>query len=325
MKIFVTGGAGYIGSHVVKMLGEQGVDMLVYDNLSTGHEDSVLYGRLVVADLQDETKLKEVMLNFRPDAVMHFAASIRVDESVSNPLKYYKNNTCNTLNLIKAMTACGVNKFIFSSSAAVYGTPATMPVKEDNELKPISAYGYSKMFTEIILQDISRASDFNYISLRYFNVAGADRETKIGQKYADPTHLITRALKAARGLLPKLQIYGTDYPTHDGTCIRDYVHVSDLAEAHVLCLDHLVRGGKSDVFNLGYNSGYSVQEVIDVVKKVTKVDFPVEKILRRQGDSSILIADSNKIQKQLGWNPHYNDLEYIVKTAWNWERRLGAM
>lgn len=320
MKILVTGGAGYIGSHVVKQLGERGYDVLTIDNLSTGHKEAVLYGKLEIVDLADKKRLKEVIKDFKPDAVMHFAASIEVAESVKNPLKYYRNNTANTLNLLEVLNEEGINNFIFSSTAAVYGEPEEVPVKETHPLNPINPYGQSKTFVEKVLKDLSDANkDFKYVSLRYFNVAGADPEGRIGQSYQNATHLITRALKTAKGEYEKLYIFGTDYPTPDGTAIRDYIHVDDLAEAHLLALDYIIKGGESDVFNVGYGRGYSVKEVVETAKKVTGIDFPVEETGRREGDPAVLVADSSKLKKKLSWKPKYDDLEYIVKTAWNWE------
>ena len=320
MKILVTGGAGYIGSHVVKALGEAGYEVLTYDNLSTGNKWSVLYGELIAADLSDKETLKKTIVKFKPDAIMHFAASIVVPESVRLPLKYYQNNTVNTLNLLKAAQEGGVKEFIFSSTAAVYGIPETMPVDENAPMNPINPYGASKMMVEKILRDMHLAdNDFNYVSLRYFNVAGADGGCRIGQAYKESTHLITRALKTAKGEFHKLQVFGTDYPTPDGTCIRDYIHVDDIADAHILALKYLLDKGKSEVFNCGYGHGYSVREVVAAAKKVTGIDFKVEKTGRREGDPSILIADNTKIKQGLNWKPKYDDLEYIIKTAWKWE------
>ncbi len=286
MKILVTGGAGYIGSHVVKKLGEKGYDILVVDNLSTGHKEAVLYGKLYVLDLSDKQSLRNVVKDFKPDAVMHFAASIEVAESVKKPLKYYRNNTVNTLNLLDAVYEEGINRFIFSSTAAVYGEPDNIPVKETDPLKPINLHGRSKAFVEDILKDLSNADkSFRYVSLRYFNVAGADPEGKIGQSYRNPTHLITRALKVAKGEFEKLQIYGTDYPMSDGTTIRDYIHVCDLTYAHILALDYLMENVESDVFNCGYGHGYSVKQVVGIAKKVTGIDFLVKK---QEGEMEIL-------------------------------------
>jgi UDP-glucose 4-epimerase len=316
LKILVTGGAGYIGSYVVKQLGERGYDVLTIDNLSTGHKEAVLYGKLEVIDLADKKRLKKVIKDFKPDAVMHFAASIEVAESVKKPLKYYRNNTANTLNLLEVLNEEGINNFIFSSTAAVYGEPGEVPVKETHPLNPINPYGQSKTFVEKVLKDLSIANkDFKYVSLRYFNVAGADPEGRIGQSYQNATHLITRALKTAKGEYEKLYIFGTDYPTPDGTAIRDYIHVDDLAEAHLLALDYIMKVGESDVFNVGYGHGYSVKEVVETVKKVTGIDFPVVETGRREGDPAVLVADSSKLREKLGWNLKYDNLEFIIKTA----------
>ncbi|MEC4675719.1 MAG: UDP-glucose 4-epimerase GalE [Nitrospirota bacterium] len=322
MKILVTGGAGYIGSHMVKALGEKGHDIVVYDNLSTGHKESVLYGRLVIADLADTEALDRLFREESFDAVLHFAAHIVVDESVENPIKYYKNNFSNALNLIEACVRHNVDKFIFSSTAAVYGIPEKDSVSEDTPMLPINPYGASKLMVEQALKDISRSSALRYVSLRYFNVAGADPLSRIGQKYMDATHLITVSLRAALGLRDQLNIFGTDYDTPDGTCIRDYIHVDDLIDAHMLALDYLSSGGGSRVFNCGYGHGYSVREVVDKVKKVTGRDFKAIETARREGDPPSLVADSSRIKKELGWRPSHDDLEYIIGTAWEWEKKL---
>ena len=324
MKIFVTGGAGYIGSHVVKFLGERGDDVLVYDNLCTGHEWAVLYGRLIRGDLSDKVLLDKAVGAFRPDVVMHFAASIQVEESVMKPLKYYRNNTMNTLSLIEVMVENGIDRLIFSSTAAVYGMPENIPVDEDAALSPISPYGSSKAASEYILKDLASAKDFKYVSLRYFNVAGADPGGKIGQAYKETTHLITRALKTAKGEFQKLSIFGSDYPTPDGTCIRDYIHVNDLAAAHILAMEYLLDSGASGAFNCGYGHGYSVKEVVEAVKQVTGINFGVEETGRRPGDSSVIVADSSRLKKELGWRPGHDDLAYIIKTAWDWEQGLSG-
>jgi UDP-glucose 4-epimerase len=329
-RVFVTGGAGYIGSHVVKALGEKGHDILVYDNLSTGHREQVLFGDLVVDDLANRDGLEEALKHFDPDAVIHFAASIQVGESVTDPLKYYRNNTENTVGLLEKLVrpGSGFSKktpcLLFSSTAAVYGIPGKNPVGETAPLEPINPYGASKMMAERILKDLSLAENsFRYASLRYFNVAGSDPGCKIGQRNRETTLLISRALKTVKGERESLQIFGTDYDTPDGTCVRDYIHVDDLARAHLIVLEHLLAGGRSDVFNCGYGHGYSVREVVDAVKSVTGVDFKVEEAPRREGDPPELIADSRKIKDELGWRPEHDDLRYIVETAWNWERTLS--
>ncbi len=323
-KILVTGGAGYIGSHVVKALGEKGHEIVVYDDLSTGHRELVLYGELVVGDLADKELLATVIGDFKPHAVMHFAASIQVFESVQDPVKYYKNNTINTINLIDLLLINNIPCFVFSSTAAVYGTPSkNKPVNEQAPLLPINPYGRTKLMVERVLQDVTSAySSFRYVSLRYFNVAGADPGGRIGQRYPVSTHIITRCLKAAKGELAGLPIYGTDYPTPDGTCIRDYIHINDLADAHIAALDHLLEGGESDVFNCGYGHGSSVREVVRATKEVTGIDFPVAEEGRRAGDPPYLVADPKKLKECLLWKPRYDDLHYIVETAWNWEKAL---
>lgn len=318
-KVLVTGGAGYIGSHVVKLLGERNYQIGILDNLSSGSSKQVLYGKLWVLDLSEKEEVLKVLKEFKPEIVLHFAGSIVVEESVKEPLKYYENNVGNTIKLLSAMREAKVNKFIFSSSAAVYGIPEVVPVPETAALKPINPYGQTKAMIEKILEDLAQVGEINYVSLRYFNVAGADKEGKIGPNSPQPTHLITRALKAAKGELSFLEIYGTDYPTPDGTCIRDYIYIMDLAQAHLLAMKYLLEGGNSLVLNCGYGRGFSVREVIDVVKKVTKKDFKVVEGKRRPGDPPVLIADNTKIKKLLNWIPEHDSLEFIIKTAWNWE------
>lgn len=323
MRVLVTGGAGYIGSHVVKALGEGGHDTLVYDNLSTGNREAVLHGTLVVADLSDRVILRKAITDFRPDAVMHFAASIVVPESVRDPLKYYRNNISATIDLLGVMDEAGVRLLVFSSSAAVYGEPETVPIHETAPLLPVNPYGASKMFSEVMLRDLSIAdAGFRYVSLRYFNVAGADSHGRIGQSYKEATHLITRAMKTAKGEFAGLEIFGSDYATPDGTCIRDYIHVDDLSAAHLDALRYLREGGLSDVFNCGYGHGYSVREVVAAAQKATGKDFPVKEASRRDGDPAVLVADTAKIRDALGWKPRYDDLDYILKTAWEWEKRI---
>jgi UDP-glucose 4-epimerase len=288
--------------------------------LEKGYKEAVRYGRLVKGNLSDTRLLEEIFTEFKPDAVMHFAAYIEVAESVKNPLKYYQNNVCNTLNLLKKISEHGVKNFIFSSTAAVYGIPDNIPIAEETPLNPINPYGESKATVENLLKDLTRGDEqFRYISLRYFNVAGADPEGELGESHNPETHLIPLILKAAKGERDAVYIFGTDYPTPDGTAVRDYIHVMDLAEAHILALEYLMEGGKSDIFNIGYGRGFSVREVVDTVRKITGRNFKVVETDRRPGDPPVLIAKSDKIREKLNWKPRYDDLEFIVKTAWNWE------
>jgi len=324
MKVLVTGGAGYIGSHIVRSLGEKGYEVVVYDNLSYGHRWAVLYGRLIEGDLSDLTLLQKVFREEQFDAVIHMAAYIVVDESIRKPLAYYRNNFVNALNLIDACLRYHVHTFIFSSSAAVYGIPEKVPVDEEDPVMPINPYGASKMMVERALYDVSISSPFKYISLRYFNVAGADRLVRIGQAREDATHLITVALRTALGRRECLNIYGSDYQTPDGTCVRDYIHVDDLSDAHVLGLEYLRDGGGSKVYNCGYGRGYSVKEVVSLVKQITGTDFPVRHAERRPGDPPVLVADATRIRNELNWRPKFDDVRYIIKTAWEWEKKMAA-
>lgn len=321
MRIFVTGGAGYIGSHMVAMLGEKGFEVLVYDDLSSGYRDSLLCGSLIVGDLANTSLLRKSLEEFKPHAVMHFAAFIQVGESVREPLKYYRNNSVNAINLLETMMDLDIRKFIFSSTAAVYGHPKSVPISESDPLAPINPYGRSKAFLERVLEDLSTAKGLRYVSLRYFNAAGADPGARIGERHDPETHLIPLVLKTAKGKRERVVIHGTDYPTPDGTCIRDYIHVMDLVDAHIRALEYLFDGGRSDVFNCGYGHGYSVRQVLDVARTVTGVDFPISESNRREGDSPSLVADSSKIKQSLNWKPHYDDLSAIIKTAWDWEKK----
>ncbi|MFN7064536.1 MAG: UDP-glucose 4-epimerase GalE [Aquificaceae bacterium] len=316
MRILITGGAGYIGSHMVKLLGERGFEVLTVDNLSEGNPWAVLYGELRVVDLLNYKALEEIFLEFKPEAVIHFAAKVKVPESVKKPLLYYENNFMGTLNLLLAMQRTGSKYLVFSSTAAVYGIPPHIPVREDSLTEPINPYGWSKLFAERAIRDLR---DIKYAILRYFNVAGADPEGKIGQVGKDPTHLILRSVKVATGQIPYLEVFGTDYPTPDGSCIRDYVHVMDLCEAHLRALEYL-QGGESDIFNIGYGKGYSVLEVIREVKRVSGVDFQVIYGKRREGDPPALVADNTKAKDILRWQPRYDKLDLIIETALNWEK-----
>jgi UDP-glucose 4-epimerase len=322
MKIFITGGAGYIGSHCVKAFGRAGHEILVYDNLSTGHEWAVLYGRLVKGDLADTQLLNNTLKDFMPDAVIHFAADIQVEESTRKPLLYYRHNVINSVNLLEAMLKNNIHYLIYSSTAAVYGMPDKMPVDETAPIHPINPYGATKAMMERILADTAKANGLKYIALRYFNVAGADIEGELGQDYQDATHLITRAIKTALGKFAQLTVYGTDYPTEDGTCVRDYIHVNDLAEAHECALDYLLKTNQSDFMNCGYGHGFSVKEVIQKVKDLSGVDFKTVESDRRAGDPPLLIASNAKIKELISWKPKYDNLDIIIKTAWDWEKKL---
>jgi UDP-glucose 4-epimerase len=322
LKVLVTGGAGYIGSHVVKALGKVGHEIVVLDNLSSGHEWAVLSGKLIIGDLRDKKLLLKLIGDFKPDAVIHFAAFIQVEESVREPLKYYQNNVSNTLKLLESMRVHDVKSLVYSSTAAVYGIPDKSPISESAAVNPINPYGATKAMVERVLADLAASTDFRYACLRYFNVAGADVDGQLGQAYKESTHIITRALKTALGEFPKLSVFGTDYPTPDGTCVRDYIHVDDLADAHLTALAHLRESGKSEIMNCGYGRGYSVTEVIDTAKKITGVDFKVENVERRPGDPPELISDNTKIMKLTGWRPKYADLDVIINTAWQWEKMI---
>jgi UDP-glucose 4-epimerase len=324
MAVLVTGGAGYIGSHMVLELLDAGEAVAVLDDLSTGFRWSVPDGvPLVVADMGDEAAVGRAIAEHGIDAIAHFAARIVVPESVSDPLGYYLNNTVKSRALLATAVARGVRNVIFSSTAAVYGEPAVNPIPEELPLAPINPYGRSKLMTEWMLEDAARAHDLRYVALRYFNVAGADPRGRSGQSTPNATHLIKVAAQAALGERPFLQVFGTDYPTPDGSCIRDYIQVTDLARAHVHALDHLRKGGESLTLNCGYGRGFSVKEVIDVVKRVSGVDFPVRLGERRPGDPAALVAQADRIREQLGWQPRYNQLEAIVEQALNWERALA--
>lgn len=320
MKVLVTGGAGYIGSHVVRQLAEAGHDIVVFDNLSTGYRWAVTAGELVVGDLGDEDAIEQVFAAHDFEAVLHFAANIVVPESVSNPLKYYGNNTRNTLNLLKAIERHNIPYMVFSSTAAVYGMPEQTVLTEDLPLAPINPYGASKMMSERMIMDLAAASSLNYVVLRYFNVAGANPDGLLGQATPEATHLIKVASECVTGQREGMSVFGTDYETRDGTCVRDYIHVEDLAKAHVMALDYMARGGESQVLNCGYGRGFTVKEVIDVVKEESGVDFSVEKTGRRAGDPAALMADNARIKQVLGWQPDYDDLDIIVRTALAWEK-----
>ncbi len=322
--VLVTGGAGYIGSHTTLALNQAGYDVVVFDNLSTGRAEAVLPpARLVVGDLADTAKLNGLMAEARFHAVLHFAGSIIVPESVTNPLKYYTNNTTNTTALVSLSVRHRIPYFIFSSTAAVYGIPERVPVAEDAPTAPINPYGRSKLMSEWTILDAAAAHPhFRPIILRYFNVAGADPSGRLGQCTPQATHLIKVAAQTALGRRQILEIFGTDYPTPDGTCIRDYIHVTDLAEAHVLALRHLEAGGTPGVFNCGYGHGYSVREIVAALQEAIGGTFPVREAPRRPGDPPALVADSSRLQRTMGWQPRHDDIIAIVKSAYLWEQRL---
>ena len=321
MQILVCGGAGYIGSHMVKLLLERGHSVTILDNLSTGHRDAVLGGRFEFGDLGDSEVLDRVFGATTFDAVMHFAAFIRVEESVAQPGKYFRNNFCNTLSLLDAMVRHGVRRFIFSSTAAVYGEPRYVPVDEKHAREPINPYGASKRMVEDALGYYADAYGLQSVPLRYFNAAGADPEGKLGPRHDPLTHLIPLVLRAAAGVNPNVKVFGRDYPTPDGTAIRDYIHVVDLCEAHLAAIDYLVKGGETRAFNLGVGRGFSVQEVIDSAKRVTGRDFEVITEGRRPGDPAQLIADPSLANSVFGWKARYVDIDAIVAHNWQWQLR----
>jgi UDP-glucose 4-epimerase len=324
MTVLVTGGAGYIGSHMVLELADAGERVIVLDNLSTGHDWAVPADvPLVIGESGDQELVGRLLREEAVDAIIHFAASIVVPDSVRDPLGYYRNNTMNTRALIECAVQTGVPNFIFSSTAAVYGNPAEIPVTENAALAPISPYGWSKLMSEVMLRDASRAHGLNHVILRYFNVAGADPHGRAGQSTKAATHLIKVAVEAALGLRAKLDVFGDDYPTPDGSCIRDYIHVSDLTRAHSDALRHLRGGGASLTANCGYGHGFSVLQVIDTVKRVAGVDFPVTIAPRREGDPAQIVADSHSVRQTLGWQPRFDDLSLIVAHALAWEQALS--
>ncbi|OUS25804.1 UDP-glucose 4-epimerase GalE [Gammaproteobacteria bacterium 45_16_T64] len=321
-SILVTGGAGYIGSHLVRQLGERKEKVIVLDNLSTGFEESVLYGELVIGDTGDEALVSQLIKTHNIETVIHFAAHTIVPESVENPLKYYKNNTANTRTLLECCKNGGVKNFIFSSTAAVYGEPEESCVSETTPTQPINPYGMSKLMSEHMIRDLSASSELNHVILRYFNVAGCEPHGRIGQKTKNATLLTKVAVEAAVGKRDKVLIFGTDFDTPDGTGIRDYIHVEDLASAHIKALDYLNKEQSSLTVNAGYGHGYSVREVLEMVMKVNGARFTIEEVDRRAGDPPALTAKADKIKEFLGWVPEHDNLEAIVTSALNWEKHL---
>ena len=326
MTILVTGGGGYIGSHMVHALVDAGEPVVVVDNLTTGFRSALPESAtLVVGDVGDQALLTSVIKTHAITEIIHFAASIVVPDSVRDPLGYYRNNTINTRALLEVAVATGVQRFIFSSTAAVYGNPQRVPVGEDAPVVPMSPYGNSKLMSEIMLKDAAAAHGLNYVILRYFNVAGADPRLRTGQATVGATHLIKVAVETALGLRSQIDVFGTDYDTPDGTCVRDYIHVNDLVRAHFDALAHLRRGGASDTFNCGYGHGYSVLDVIGGVKRASGRDFAVRLSARRPGDPASIVADAARIRAQLNWTPQFDNLDTIVAHALAWERKLAEM
>jgi UDP-glucose 4-epimerase len=320
MRILVTGGAGYIGSHTVKLLLAHGHEVTVYDNLVFGHRDAVPKDILTVGDLKDIDHLDQLMVVNRIEAVIHFAAYAYVGESVTNPAKYYQNNLMNSLMLLERVRRLGIQRFVFSSTCATYGTPTKVPITEDEPQKPINPYGNSKFCFEKMLEDYAPAYKIGFTALRYFNASGATPDGTLGEDHTPETHLIPLVLQVALGQRPHIEIFGTDYPTPDGTCIRDYIHVDDLAEAHRLALEKIVPG-QGQYFNVGIGNGYSVREVIRTAEQVTGKTIAVKEGPRRAGDPPSLVAGSEKIRRELGWKPKYTELRPIIETAWNWHKK----
>ena len=324
MTVLVTGGCGYIGSHMVHALADVGEPVIVLDDLSTGVRAAIPQSvQLAIGNVGDRALVERLTSKYDVSAIIHFAGSIVVPDSVRDPLGYYRNNTANSRTLLEAAVACGIRQFIFSSTAAVYGNPDHVPIAEDAPVRPMSPYGMSKLMTETMLADVGKAHDLRYVTLRYFNVAGADPQRRTGQSTPAATHLIKVAVQTALGLRPTIEVFGTDYPTRDGTCIRDYIHVTDLVRAHGAALEHLRGGGTSLTLNCGYGRGYSVLEVIDAVQRAAQCRFPVRLSDRRPGDPAEIVADSGRLQAMLGWQPQFDDLDRIVADALAWERRLA--
>lgn len=324
MRVLVVGGAGYIGSHMVKLLLAHGHDAVTLDNLSTGYRDAIRGGDFVHGGLEDSGMLDRLFSRTRFDVVMHFASFIQVGESVKEPGKYYRNNVVNTLNLLDAMVRHGLRRFIFSSTAAVYGEPRYVPIDERHPKQPVNPYGRSKWMVEQILEDYDRAFGLRSVCLRYFNAAGADPDGEIGERHDPETHLIPLVLQAASGRREAITVNGRDYDTPDGTCIRDYIHVADLCQAHLQACEHLMAGAGSEAFNLGNGNGFSIQEVIDVARRITGKNFEVRHGPRREGDPARLVAESAAAKAVLGWRPVFADLETIVAHAWRWELKLAG-
>ncbi|MFC1771536.1 UDP-glucose 4-epimerase GalE [Candidatus Margulisiibacteriota bacterium] len=318
--ILVVGGAGYIGSHTNKVLNKLGYETVVYDNLSAGYEEFVQWGKLFVGDIGNVNELRTCFEKYPISAVMNFSGYINVGESCQKPDRYYRNNVVNTLTLLNTMREFNITKFIFSSTAAIFGDPQEIPITEEHPKNPINPYGNTKLTMERVLADYDKAYGFKHINLRYFNAAGADPESRIGERHEPESHLIPLTILAALGKREDIKIFGTDYPTKDGTCIRDYIHVDDLAMAHVKALAYLNEKNQSESFNLGNNQGFSVREIIETVKRISGRDFKVIEAERRSGDPAVLISSDKKVKQVLGWRQEFNEIDFIVKTAWEWHK-----
>ena len=321
MKVLVTGGAGYIGSHTVRLLAAQGHDVIVYDNLSKGHREAVIGQRLVQGDIFDGELLEETLRRNEITAVVHFAAYSLVGESQEKPEAYYKNNVCGTLNLLETMLRCGVKKMVFSSTAAVYGEPQAALISEEMTKNPTNVYGRTKLIMENAMEDYSRAYGLKYKALRYFNACGADPAGDIGEDHNPESHLIPLVLQTCLGQREAIKIFGSDYPTPDGTCIRDYIHVNDLAKAHLLALEDLEGGGESAAYNLGNGNGFSVRQIIEAAEAVTGIKIRKDEAPRRSGDPAVLVAGSEKIRRELGWQAEFTEIKEIIATAWRWHQK----
>ena len=323
MKILVVGGAGYIGSHMIKRFQNTDHQIDVLDNLSTGFKENSQNYKLHICDLSNKEQVHKILKENKYEIVMHFASSINVGESYDHPMKYYENNVINTLNLLECMIDLKILNFIFSSTAAVYGEPESIPIKEEQNLSPINPYGKTKSVVENILSDYDKSYGLKYISLRYFNACGAHIDGTIGERHNPETHLIPLILQTASGRRNNFKIYGDDYKTKDGTCVRDYIHVMDIAEAHLLSLEKLIQTQSSDIYNIGNKQGYSVREIIDMVEEITQIKIPYKISEKRKGDPAELIADNSKITEKLNWRARYSDLNTIINTAWEWEKKLS--
>lgn len=321
-KILVIGGAGYIGSNACKGIRESGREPIVFDNLSSGHRHAVKWGNLIEGDIRNEREIRAALETVRPDAVMHFAANIEVGQGEQEPGLFYENNVAGTLNVLRAMLDLELQNFIFSSTCAIYGDPEALPLVEDMPKRPVSVYGRSKLMVETILKDMSRAKGLRYAALRYFNAAGAALDGDVGEEHDPETHLIPNALKAAAGLGQGMKLFGDDYPTPDGTCVRDYVHVADLVSAHILAAEHIDQTGESLQLNLGTGNGFTVKQVLDAVERAVGKPVPVEISPRRPGDAIALFADTSKSKSVLGWEPKHSDMDTIVSSAWNFHKRV---